>query len=179
VTSRRPERRRSSRSQPEEVLPDPEGRASREVDRVHASTTSRSTSPRARRSASSASPAAASPRSAAASCGCSSLQTATSSSTAARSGSSGPRAAAAAPRDADDLPGPVREPEPAKRVGTIISDPMRIHGIGDRKERKEKVEELLRRSASRPSTTTASRTSSQAASASASASPARSRCGRS
>jgi oligopeptide transport system ATP-binding protein len=29
-------------------------------------------------------------------------------------------------------------------VGTIISDPMRIHGIGDRKERKEKVEDLLR-----------------------------------
>src|SRR5947208_12149418 len=32
---------------------------------------------------------------------------------------------------------------PRKRVGTIISDPMRIHGIGDRKERKAKVEELL------------------------------------
>src|SRR5262249_14499686 len=32
---------------------------------------------------------------------------------------------------------------PRKRVGTIISDPMRIHGIGDRKERKQKVEELL------------------------------------
>ena len=34
---------------------------------------------------------------------------------------------------------------PRKRVGTIISDPMRIHGIGDRKERKEKVEELLQK----------------------------------
>ena len=32
---------------------------------------------------------------------------------------------------------------PRKRVGTIISDPMKIHGIGDRKERKRKVEELL------------------------------------
>jgi len=32
---------------------------------------------------------------------------------------------------------------PRKRVGTIISDPMKIHGIGDRKERKKKVEELL------------------------------------
>jgi oligopeptide/dipeptide ABC transporter ATP-binding protein len=32
---------------------------------------------------------------------------------------------------------------PRKRIGTIISDPMRIHGIGDRKERKERVEELL------------------------------------
>ena len=32
---------------------------------------------------------------------------------------------------------------PRKRVGTIIGDPMRIHGIGDRKERKEAVEELL------------------------------------
>ena len=32
---------------------------------------------------------------------------------------------------------------PRKRVGTIISDPMRIHGIGDRGERKKKVEDLL------------------------------------
>jgi len=32
---------------------------------------------------------------------------------------------------------------PRKRVGTIIGDPMRIHGIGDRKERKQAVEELL------------------------------------
>jgi oligopeptide transport system ATP-binding protein len=32
---------------------------------------------------------------------------------------------------------------PRKRVGTIISDPMRIHGIGDRKERKRRVEQLL------------------------------------
>ena len=34
---------------------------------------------------------------------------------------------------------------PRKRVGTIIGDPMRIHGIGDRKERKEAVEELLQK----------------------------------
>jgi len=33
---------------------------------------------------------------------------------------------------------------PRKRVGTIIGDPLRIHGLGDRRERKEKVEELLR-----------------------------------
>ncbi len=33
---------------------------------------------------------------------------------------------------------------PRKRVGTIIGDPLRIHGMGDRGERKEKVEELLR-----------------------------------
>ena len=32
---------------------------------------------------------------------------------------------------------------PRKRVGTIISDPLRIHGIGDRGERKRTVEELL------------------------------------
>jgi oligopeptide/dipeptide ABC transporter ATP-binding protein len=32
---------------------------------------------------------------------------------------------------------------PRKRVGTIIGDPLKIHGIGDRKERKRKVEELL------------------------------------
>jgi oligopeptide/dipeptide ABC transporter ATP-binding protein len=32
---------------------------------------------------------------------------------------------------------------PRKRVGTIISDPMKIHGIGDRRERKKRVEELL------------------------------------
>ncbi len=34
---------------------------------------------------------------------------------------------------------------PRKRVGTIIGDPMRIHGIGDRKERKDAVEELLQK----------------------------------
>src|SRR5207244_9615331 len=32
---------------------------------------------------------------------------------------------------------------PRKRVGTIVGDPMKIHGIADRKERKKKVEELL------------------------------------
>jgi len=32
---------------------------------------------------------------------------------------------------------------PRKRVGTIIGDPMKIHGIGDRRERKKRVEELL------------------------------------
>src|SRR2546429_354322 len=34
---------------------------------------------------------------------------------------------------------------PRKRVGTIISDPLRIHGIGDRKQRKKQVEELLQK----------------------------------
>ncbi len=32
---------------------------------------------------------------------------------------------------------------PRKRVGTIVGDPLRIHRIGDRKERKQKVQELL------------------------------------
>jgi len=32
---------------------------------------------------------------------------------------------------------------PRKRVGTIVSDPMRIHDIGDRAERKKRVGELL------------------------------------
>jgi len=32
---------------------------------------------------------------------------------------------------------------PRKRVGTIISDPMKIHKLGDAKERKARVEELL------------------------------------
>ena len=32
---------------------------------------------------------------------------------------------------------------PRKRVGTIISDPMRIHGLGSRSEQKVRVEELL------------------------------------
>jgi len=32
---------------------------------------------------------------------------------------------------------------PRKRVGTIISDPMKIHGIGDKAERKKRVQELL------------------------------------
>ena len=60
------------------------------------------------------------------------------------------------------------------RVGTIIGEPLRIHGVGDRNERKAQVEELLE--TGRPlarSTATASRTSSRAASASGSASPAR------
>jgi ABC-type microcin C transport system duplicated ATPase subunit YejF len=33
---------------------------------------------------------------------------------------------------------------PRKRVGTIISDPMKIHGIGNARERRARVEELLR-----------------------------------
>jgi oligopeptide transport system ATP-binding protein len=33
---------------------------------------------------------------------------------------------------------------PRKRVGTIISDPMKIHGIGNARERKARVEDLLR-----------------------------------
>jgi oligopeptide transport system ATP-binding protein len=32
---------------------------------------------------------------------------------------------------------------PRKRVGTIIGDPLRIHGLGDRRARKKQVEELL------------------------------------
>ena len=32
---------------------------------------------------------------------------------------------------------------PRKRVGTIIGDPMKIHGLGDKRERKARVEELL------------------------------------
>jgi peptide/nickel transport system ATP-binding protein len=32
---------------------------------------------------------------------------------------------------------------PRKRVGTIVSDPLRIHGIGDRGSRKKQVDELL------------------------------------
>jgi oligopeptide transport system ATP-binding protein len=32
---------------------------------------------------------------------------------------------------------------PRKRVGTIVSDPLRIHGIGDRASRKQQVEKLL------------------------------------
>jgi len=32
---------------------------------------------------------------------------------------------------------------PRKRVGTIVGDPLKIHGLGDRKERKKQVEELL------------------------------------
>src|SRR3989440_1952678 len=32
---------------------------------------------------------------------------------------------------------------PRKRVGSIVGDPLKIHGLGDRKERKKQVEELL------------------------------------
>ena len=69
---------------------------------------------------------------------------------------------------------------PRKRVGSIIGDPLKIHGIGDRKRAQGGASRSCsRRSASRRSTTTASRTSSRAASASGSGSRARSRCGRS
>ena len=32
---------------------------------------------------------------------------------------------------------------PRKRVGSIIGDPMKIHGLGDRRERRQRVQELL------------------------------------
>ena len=66
---------------------------------------------------------------------------------------------------------------PRKRVGSIIADPLRIHGLGDGKAGAGAGRRSCSSSsASRRSTTTATRTSSRAASASGSASPARSRC---
>ena len=69
---------------------------------------------------------------------------------------------------------------PRKRVGSIIGDPLKIHGIGDASGAEaRRSRSCSRPSGSRRSTTTASRTSSRAASASGSASRGRSRCGRS
>ena len=65
---------------------------------------------------------------------------------------------------------------PRKRVGQIISDPMRIHGIGDAGHQGAGRRSCWSASACRPSTTTAIRTSSPAASGSGSAWRARSRC---
>ena len=65
---------------------------------------------------------------------------------------------------------------PRKRVGSIIGDPLKIHGVGEVEAPGDGCRSCSRRSASRPSTATAFRTSSRAASASGSASRGRSRC---
>jgi oligopeptide transport system ATP-binding protein len=59
-------------------------------------------------------------------------------------GSLGPRALRPLRREMQMVfQDPYASLNPRKRVGTIVSDPMRIHGIGDRASRKERVEELL------------------------------------
>ena len=90
-----------------------------------------STCRRARRSASSARPAAASrTHGAAASPGCSSRRAARSASTARTSPRSPQRSSSrCAATIADDLPGPVRVAQPAQTVGSIIGEPLRVHGV--------------------------------------------------
>ena len=56
-----------------------------------------------------------------------------------------PRAPAPAPAPADDLPGPVRQPQPALAGGRIVADPIRAFGLAkDRREIEHRVAELLR-----------------------------------
>ena len=65
---------------------------------------------------------------------------------------------------------------PRKRVGQILADPLRIHGVGSHAEIRRRVPRAARgRRPLAAITSTAIRTSSRAASGSASASPARSR----
>ena len=68
---------------------------------------------------------------------------------------------------------------PRRRVGSIIGEPFTVHKIASGDERKRRVQELMERVGSTPSTTTGSLPSSPAASGSGSAWRARSRCGRS
>ena len=69
---------------------------------------------------------------------------------------------------------------PRRTVGSIIAEPLSIHGLGDDGEgRTQAVKELLRAGRPQPrALTTATRTSSRAASGSGSGSPGRWRCGR-
>ena len=54
-----------------------------------------------------------------------------------------PPAPAAAERDADGVPDLYASLNPRKRVGSIIGDPLKIHGIGSASDRKRRVQELL------------------------------------
>ena len=66
---------------------------------------------------------------------------------------------------------------PRKRVGQIVGEPLKLHGMADGKRAPpRRSRSCSTASASRPSTTTATRTSSPAASASGSGSPGPSRC---
>ena len=80
-------------------------------------------------------------------------------------------------RHADDLPGPLRVPQPAHdRRRDIVGEPLGMHGLGTGAERRDARRRApAHRSACGRSTPSAIRTNSPAASASASASPARSR----
>ena len=60
------------------------------------------------------------------------------------------------------------------RVGSIVAEPLEVHGIGTSAEAQPRVQELLERVGLARSTAAASRTSSPAASGSASASRGRS-----
>ena len=98
------------------------------------STTSASRCGRGRRSASWASPAAASRRSGGRSCGCSSRPTGEIVFRGSRSRSSAPRKLRPLRREMQMVfQDPYASLNPRKRVGSIVGDPMKIHGIGDAK----------------------------------------------
>ena len=126
----------------------------------------------------SANPAAASPPPAAPSCGWSSRRAARSSSTATDVlALDKERAARHAPPHADDLPGPLRQPQPAHaRRRRRSPSPISTHRLGTRAAGPRQASPTCcSRSASTRRWPTATRTNSPAASASASASPAPSR----
>ena len=82
-------------------------------------------------------------------------------------------------RDRRDLQLMFQDPyaslDPRMRVGTILREPLAVQSIGSRREQRQRVAELLARSACRQARSSSTRTSSPAASASGSASPAPSR----
>ena len=69
--------------------------------------------------------------------------------------------------------------DPRMTVGDIVGEPLIVHGIGTKRDRKIRIRELLDVVGFNPSYTTATRTSSRVGSGSASASPARSPSARS
>ena len=64
---------------------------------------------------------------------------------------------------------------PRMTAGNIVGEPLDVHSVGTKAERRERVRELLSTVGSTPTTRSATRTSSRAASGSASASRGRSR----
>ena len=76
------------------------------------------------------------------------------------------RVAKAPPRYADNLPGPLFVAQPSHEGGQIIEEPLAIHRVGSRRERRDRVAELLGLVGLSRSTPSATRTNFPAASGS-------------